>query len=109
MRRQPGRLVFIDETSVKTNMTPLRGRSPKGERLIADAPFGKWQTQIPAFAGTGSSSRACAVMSLWPPWIIEGAMNGSTFDTYVRTQLAPSLRRGDVVIPRLRGGRLWMI
>ena len=37
--------MFIDETSVKTKMTPLRGRSIKGERLLADAPFGKWNTQ----------------------------------------------------------------
>ena len=34
--------MFIDETSVKTNMTPLRGRSLRGKRLVADAPFGKW-------------------------------------------------------------------
>jgi hypothetical protein len=45
MRDQPGRLVFVDETSVKTNMTPLSGRSLRGERLRAEAPFGKWQTQ----------------------------------------------------------------
>jgi hypothetical protein len=41
MRKSPGRLVFVDETSVKTNMTPLRGRSRRGTRLHADAPFGK--------------------------------------------------------------------
>jgi transposase len=90
MRRQPGRLVFIDETSVKTNMTPVRGRSPKGERLIADAPFGKWQTQ------TFIAGLRCD--ELVAPWIVEGAMDGPTFDNYIRTQLAPSLRRGDVVI-----------
>ena len=90
MRRQPGRLVFIDETSVKTNMTPLRGRSLKGERLMADAPFGKWQTQ------TFVAGLRCD--ELVAPWIIEGAMDGRTFDTYIRTQLAPSLTRGDVVI-----------
>jgi hypothetical protein len=45
MRAAPGRLVFIDETSVKTNMTPLRGRRRKGQRLVAEAPFGKWNTQ----------------------------------------------------------------
>ena len=90
MRRQPGRLVFIDETSVKTNMTPLRGRSLKGERLMADAPFGKWQTQ------TFVAGLRCH--ELVAPWIIEGAMDGHTFDTYIRTQLAPSLGRGDVVI-----------
>jgi transposase len=90
MRRQPERLVFIDETSVKTNMTPLRGRSLKGERLMADAPFGKWQTQ------TLVAGLRC--YELVAPWIIEGAMDGRTFDTYVRTQLAPSLERGDVVV-----------
>ena len=44
MQKQPGRLVFIDETSIKTNMTPLRGRALRGERLNAEAPFGKWET-----------------------------------------------------------------
>ena len=45
MRREPNRLVFIDETAVKTNLTRLRGRAPVGERLYGVAPFGKWGTQ----------------------------------------------------------------
>jgi transposase len=90
MRRQLARLVFIDETSVKTNMTPLRGRSPRGERLMADAPFGKWQTQtfVASLRWDG----------LVAPWIVDGALDGPAFEAYVRTQLAPSLRPGDVVI-----------
>jgi hypothetical protein len=90
MRASPGRLVFIDETSVKTNMTPLRGRSPKGDRLVADAPFGKWNTQ------TFIAGLRCD--GLVAPFVVEGAMNGSAFDTYVTTQLAPTLQPGDVVI-----------
>ena len=90
MHRQPGRLVFIDETSVKTNMTPLRGRSPCGERLRAEAPFGKWRTQ------TFVAGLRCH--ELVAPWIIEGAMDGAAFDVYVRTQLAPCLEPGDAVI-----------
>jgi transposase len=90
MRRQPERLVFVDETSVKTNMTPLRGRSLRGERLLADAPFGKWRTQT-FIAGLRQDG-------LIAPWTLEGAMDGAAFDTYVRTQLAPTLTRGDVVI-----------
>ena len=39
------RLVFLDETSVTTKMTRLRGRSRKGTRLHAKAPFGHWGTQ----------------------------------------------------------------
>lgn len=90
MRRQPGRLVFLDETSVKTNMTPLRGRSLKGERLMAEAPFGRWRTQ------TFIAGLRCD--ELIAPWVIEGAMDGPTFDRYVCTQLAPNLERGEVVI-----------
>jgi len=45
MRRHPGRLVFIDETSVNTKMARLRGRAKRGKRLKASAPFGKWGTQ----------------------------------------------------------------
>lgn len=90
MRRQPARLIFLDETSVKTNMTPLRGRSLRGERLRADTPFGKWRTQ------TFLAGLRCD--ALIAPWIIEGAMDGAAFDTYVSTQLAPHLEPGDVVI-----------
>jgi putative transposase len=34
-RIAPSRLVFIDETWVKTNMAPLRGWGPRGRRLKA--------------------------------------------------------------------------
>ena len=35
---------------------------------------------------------------LQAPWLIEGAMNTETFDWYVREQLAPRLRPGQVVV-----------
>ncbi len=41
MRLELGRLVFIDETSVTTKLTRLRGRSLCGARLKATAPFGR--------------------------------------------------------------------
>lgn len=87
---QPARLVFIDETSVKTNMTPLRGRSARGKRLVADAPFGKWNTQ------TFIAGLRCD--ELVAPFVVDGAIDGETFDVYVATQLAPTLRPGDVVV-----------
>lgn len=90
MRASPHRLVFIDETSVKANMTRLRGRAPKGERLFGTAPFGKWQTQ------TFIAGLTCN--GLIAPWIIKGAMDRTAFDTYVETQLAPALDPGTVVI-----------
>ncbi len=90
MRLEPHRLVFVDETSVNTKMVRLRGRSLRGRRLRADAPFGHWGTQT-FIAGLRSDG-------LMAPWMIEKAINRSAFDTWVETQLAPTLSRGDVVI-----------
>lgn len=39
------RLVFVDETWTKTNMTRLHGRCAIGQRLIAKVPHGHWKTQ----------------------------------------------------------------
>jgi transposase len=90
MRAEPHRLVFIDETSVKTSLTRLRGRAPVGERLHGAAPFGKWYTQT--FIAGLTCDRIIA------PWVIEGAMNSKIFEVYVATQLAPALEPGTVVI-----------
>ncbi len=90
MRERVRRLVFIDETSVKTNMTRLRGRSAVGERLFDTTPFGRWKTQ------TFIAGLTCD--ALIAPWVIEGAMDRAAFDIYVETQLAPALSPGTVVI-----------
>lgn len=90
MRAEPHRLVFIDETSVKTNHTRLRGRSLVGERLFGAAPFARWHTQT-FIAGLTSHQ-------LIAPWVIDGAMNRVAFETYIETQLAPALEPGSVVI-----------
>lgn len=90
MRAEPHRLIFLDETAVKTNLTRLRGWAPVGQRLYGSAPFGKWRTQT-FIAGLTSDE-------LIAPWVIEGAMNRTAFDTYIETQLAPLLNPGTVVI-----------
>ena len=43
-RIDPRRLVFIDETWAKTNMTRLHGRCSRGRRLVAKVPHGRWRT-----------------------------------------------------------------
>jgi transposase len=90
MRELPHRLVFLDETSVRTGLTRLRGRCPRGERLYGSVPFGRWHTQ------TFVAGLTCD--ELIAPWIISGAMDRPAFDTYVETQLAPVLAPGTVVI-----------
>lgn len=90
MRKRADRLVFIDETGTTTKMTRLRGRARRGQRLKMKAPFGHWGTQtfIAALRHDG----------LTAPWVIDAPMNRRTFEIYVETQLAPTLKRGDVVI-----------
>jgi transposase len=94
MRRQgmfdPAQLVFIDESWTNTSMVRLRGRCPHGERLIGYAPLGHWKTIT--FV-TGLRIRAMVA-----PLVVEGAMNGPMFLAYVKQCLAPTLRRGDIVI-----------
>lgn len=86
----PGRLVFIDETWVKTNMAPLRGWAPIGERLPGPAPFGHWKTST--FIGALRHDRIDA------PWVFDGPVNGNVFRTYVERVLVPTLKPGDVVV-----------
>ena len=64
----PRRLVFIDETWIKTNMAPLRGWPAKGQRLRGFAPHGRWQTLT--FLGALRRDRITA------PCIFDGPING---------------------------------
>ena len=86
----PARLVFIDETWAKTNMTRRHGRCAKGERLVAKAPFGKWRTLT--FLAALRSDRLDA------PCVIDGPINGRSFLAYVEQILVPTLKHGDIVI-----------
>jgi putative transposase len=89
-RVDPARLVFIDETWTKTNMTPLRGWAPRDERLLAAAPFGHWNTMT--FLAALRRDRIEA------PWLLDGPINGERFLIYVKKVLAPSLLKGDLVV-----------
>ena len=90
MRLEPHRLVFIDETGTTTKMTRLRGRCRKGRRLRSKAPFGHWKTQ------TFIAGLRCH--GLTAPFVVDAPMNRRIFETYVETQLFPTLAKGDVVI-----------
>ena len=86
----PRRLVFIDETWAKTNMAPLRGWAPKGQRLRAKAPFGHWKTMT--FLAALRHDRIAA------PWVFDGPINGDAFRVNVEKELVPTLAAGDIVV-----------
>src|ERR1700676_1546723 len=91
---QPGmdieKLVFIDETWISTSMTRHYGRAPKGQRCIASAPHGHWETTT-FVAGLRHQQ-------LTAPLVADGPMDGEMFLAYVRQFLCPTLRPGDIVI-----------
>ena len=112
----PQRLVFIDETWAKTNMSPLRGWGKRGDRVKATAPFGHWNTMT--FLAALRHDRIDA------PWVFDGPINAEIFRTYVEKVLVPTLHPGDIVIldnlgshkaPAIRaairaaGARLWFL
>ena len=86
----PRRLVFIDETWVKTNMTRRYGRCIRGQRLIAKAPHGRWRTL--------TFLAALRVDRIDAPCVIDGPINGLSFKAYVEQSLVPTLAPGDIVI-----------
>jgi transposase len=71
-------------------MTRLRGRAPRGRRLLAKAPHGHWRTTTMISSVRLDGSTACMT--------IEGATDTAVFQAYVREILCPSLRPGDIVI-----------
>lgn len=112
----PERLVFIDETWIRTNMAPLRGWGPKGERVRGFAPHGRWHTLT--FVGALRCDRFTA------PCVFDGPINGACFRAYVEQLLVPTLVPGDIVIMdnlgshkskavrnavRAAGARLWLL
>lgn len=111
-----GRLVFVDESGAKTNMTRLYGRAMAGQRAIDNTPCGHWCTTTMISSVRLDGSTACMV--------VDGATNKDVFEAYVEQILLPSLKAGDIVVldnlaahknQRVReliksvGGELWYL
>jgi transposase len=84
------RLIFIDETWAKTNMTRLHGRCPLGQRLVAKVAHGHWKT-LTFVAGL----RCDGIVA---PCVFDQPINAVSFLAWVIQFLVPTLRRGDVVV-----------
>ena len=66
------------------------GRTPRGERLRVGVPHGHWKTTT-LVAGLRLSG-------IVAPFVLDGAINRTAFETYVDKVLVPELSSGDVVI-----------
>ena len=89
-RIDPSRLVFIDETWAKTNMTRTRGWRRKGQPLVAKVPHGHWKTL--------TFLAALRHDAITAPFVLDGPINGEAFLAYVEQILVPTLKPGDVVV-----------
>ncbi|MEQ1785267.1 MAG: IS630 family transposase [Hyphomonadaceae bacterium] len=92
-RMQPdlqGRLIFLDETGARTDMTRRHAWSDVGTRALGRAPGGHWKTTT-FLAGLTANG-------LIAPFVLDGPMDRAAFTEYVRQVLVPELRAGDVVI-----------
>ena len=84
------KLVFIDESGAKTNMTRLYGRAKSGQRVVDNVPVGHWCTTTMISSVRLDGSTACMV--------VDGATNKEVFQAYVQHILLPTLKPGDIVI-----------
>ena len=71
-------------------MTRRHGWAPRGERLVAKVPHGKWKTTT--FLAALRHDRIEA------PCLFGGAINAERFLAYVEQTLVPTLKPGDVVV-----------
>lgn len=86
----PEKLVFIDESGAKTNMTRLYGRAKEGHRAVDNTPSGHWCTTTMISSVRLDGSTACMA--------VDGATTKDIFKAYVLHILLPTLKTGDIVV-----------
>ena len=83
-------LVFLDETSTPTTLTPRYARAPRGERAVGHVPRGRWHSIT--LVATLTPTR------MGPSLVLDGALDRDAFDAYVERILVPDLRAGQTVV-----------
>lgn len=84
------RMKFLDECGSHLGLTRLYGRAEPGQR-VAEATSGYSGKHYTLVA-------SLSVQGVEAPMVIEGAMNSTVFETYVREVLVPTLQPGDIVV-----------
>jgi hypothetical protein len=84
------RLVFVDEMGTNTSLCARYAYAPKGRRAYAQVPRNR-----------GANTTLLGSMSLegmGPCLAVEGTTTAIVLETYVEKVLAPSLRRGQIIV-----------
>lgn len=85
----PSKLIFLDETGIKTNCTPRYGWSERGKPCTGTAPA-SWKS----YSAIAAINNKEVIVSA----TLEGAFNKDSFRIYMEEMLLPSLKRGDIVV-----------
>jgi transposase len=85
----PEKLVFVDEAGFNLGMTPTFGRALIGERLFAES------VNRGSNISLVGAIRLDGINALYP---YDGAVDGERFVSFLRDQLIPTLRAGDVIV-----------
>jgi transposase len=80
----------MDEAGARTNMTRLRGRAPRGERVHDHIPLCHWSTTTMLCSVRRDGTTAAMT--------IDGPTTSEVFRAYVEHILVPKLRPGDIVV-----------
>ena len=86
----PEQLVFIDEAGTHTAMTRTHARAPKGQRAYGSVPRNR--------GGNLTLLAALSKEQLQAEWVIEGAVDGDVFVTWLEHVLLPTLTPGHTVV-----------
>jgi transposase len=89
-RVRAGKRVYVDETGATTGMTRLCGRAPPGERVVESVPQGCWK--VTTLVGALRRDGPTAALAF------DGATDTMAFESFVRENLCPTLRKGDLVV-----------
>lgn len=71
-------------------MTRLRGRAPRGQRVVAAVPHGHWKTTT-LIAALDQQGLRCSML-------LDGAVNALAFEAFVVQVLVPTLRPRELVV-----------
>jgi transposase len=86
----PARLIFLDETSTPTTLTPLRARAARGQRAHGRIPRGRREAI--------SWLATLTMQGLGESLLVRGAVDRLVFETFVERVLVPTLRPGHIVV-----------
>ena len=90
LRPYGSRLIFIDESSINTDLIRRYGRAPKKERVYGSVP----RNTPPAHSIIGALSSEGLIASM----AVQGAIDGEAFAAFVQTLLVPHLQPDDIVL-----------